>query len=167
MQIKMRHKPQKLLLAVVYFCDWSSAGGVSVCVCVHTRSRVSVDDRIQLYQKKEREKNYLYISIDPHKGRKNKTDGEKKKRRRRRHRLAIMYRDYLYSIDLLGRIVNTRDERRCALSTDLRRADGTWKARARHKPHTQHTHTQAGKAGRKKIFGRAPDGQDDIILLLE
>lgn len=125
MQIKMRHKPQKLLLAVVYFCDWSSAGGVSVCVCVHTRSRVSVDDRIQLYQKKEREKNYLYISIDPHKGRKNKTDGEKKKRRRRRHRLAIMYRDYLYSIDLLGRIVNTRDERRCALSTDLRRADGT------------------------------------------
>lgn len=97
-----------------------------MCVCVHTRSRVSVDDRIQLYQKKgKREKLNIYISIDPHKGRKNKTDGEKKKRRRRRHRLAIMYRDYLYSIDLLGRIVNTRDERRCALSTDLRRADGT------------------------------------------
>jgi hypothetical protein len=78
------------------------------------------------YIKKRKERKTIYISIDPHKGRKNKTDGEKKKRRRRRrHRLAIMYRDYLYSIDLLGRIVNTRDERRCALSTDLRRADGT------------------------------------------
>lgn len=37
-----------------------------------------------------------------------------------------MYRDYLYSIDLLGRIVNTRRRRR-ALSSDLRRADGTSK----------------------------------------
>ena len=41
-----------------------------------------------------------------------------------------MYRDYLYSIDLLGRIVNTRRRRR-ALSTDLRRADGTSNRAAR------------------------------------
>lgn len=78
---------------------------------------------------------------------KKKTSGEER-RRRRRYREVIMYRDYLYSIDLLGRIVNTRDERRCALSTDLRRADGTSKAHPGASPFKPAT--QAGIKKKKK-----------------
>lgn len=132
---KWENAPQPVSCLPVSFVI-GAQGGVSVCT--HAFSSVCwwPHTIIYIYKKKGKEKN---ISTDTHtKQERIKKDGEE----RRRYREVIMYRDYLYSIDLLGRIVNTRDERRCALSADLRRADGTWKARPAQAPHT---HTRASR----------------------
>jgi hypothetical protein len=87
---------------------------------------VCADDRIQFHWKKvkekrnkclhtsytqrecKREKKCLKKNVDK---RLNKKKEKKNKRRSTRADAeVIMYWDYLYSIDLLGRIVNTRDE---------------------------------------------------------